>query len=493
MWQLPIDRNVSSSDLNYSVVFDPTAEGAIQTAKCPYPAFSGSLTRVCVANSTNWAAVVQGQCTRHICPTGLYKNTINEYPWPGSHPVKVTRTVQIPAGEYGSCIQVPYCSKFSPTGSCVDADGDSGYVTMTCQLDASWELTGGTFIPAVEYEGARMTQSALSAVSFYSEFARVVSGAMHQGGMAGSWALLPTTGVFTAVTIGLNTERRQVFSTAAGPMDRSVVEATRTIGMSSAAGNVTSLSPQHIAAGRAAAAFARVACREMGYSAAPVATNCRGLAQLLDALPHQATSNATKQLLAALCPELAHASSTSNETNCPNWFEVRDPPIGNPANTQLQWARAYASNPEQKGTMFRAIHDSDLPSWQHLQSFSQVGPVPESPSCDGTEANVTRCFQHQMMIPLKMRQSWTRNCHQRMLVACSDPTATMAVGEQKELQTWVIGDGDGDGARALKGPTVFEKTHGPVNCSTGILATREEIQRGVERLCWGTLLDVEHT
>jgi hypothetical protein len=347
---------------------------------------------------------------------------------------------------------------------------------MRCQ-SGTMRMTGGTCVLALAYEGARMTQSNQTAAMLFSHFVRAVNSSLQQS--LGS-ALLPKTGVFTSVTVGLGGERRHVFSTAAGPLNRGN-ETSGTINTSWVDGAGT---PQERSGGRAAAAFARVACKEMGYDRAPVVTNCRGLAQLLAALPPEQDTNTT-ELLLTLCPDIAQS-----DNGCSNWFEVRDPPINDPENTQLDWVRVHA---HKKGhaVVYRDEHSAELPIWQHLQRFNKVGPVPESPSCDGSERSVVRCFQHQMMISSQMRQSWTRSCGQRMLIACSGPKSGVAHLPTKQLisHTWVIGDSTDNAASALRHPKVFAAVNGPLKCSTGQLATTEEIENDVASLCWGTVLD----
>ena len=50
--------------------------------------------------------------------------------------------------------------------------------------------------------------------------------------------------------------------------------------------------------------------------------------------------------------------------------------------------------------------------------LNKPGPVPESPSCDGEEGSVIRCFQHQIMIPQKTQQAGIAATHaSRMLWA----------------------------------------------------------------------------
>eukprot|EP01046_Picozoa_sp_COSAG06_P074543 COSAG06_NODE_22848_length_710_cov_2.464812_1_plen_167_part_10 len=112
--------------------------------------------------------------------------------------------------------------------------------------------------------------------------------------------ILTSGGVLGAITVGFAGERRDVVSTELEPLNRSVNgltgrnKRTTTIDTSSintGKGISEPLSMDgiaHRAGGRAAAAFARVACRELGYAdiengrhGAPLVTNCQGLANLL--------------------------------------------------------------------------------------------------------------------------------------------------------------------------------------------------------------------
>jgi hypothetical protein len=240
--------------------------------------------------------------------------------------------------------------------------------------------------------------------------------------------------------------------------------------------------------GRSAAAFARVACRELGYEAAPVVTNCQGLAQLLDALPHGLVNDTA--MLSELCPE--HGNDAESE--CNSGFEVREPPIDDPENHQLDWVRANAETTEHIGVVARAVYAEDLPLWNRLQQFVSLGPVPESPSCDGSEDSVVRCFQHQMVIRHQLRQTWTRRCNKRMLVACSNPSISASIANQPKAMhtgTWVVGDSAVDGSdapRMLERPKVFDDVRGPLDCVTGELASDAEIRESIGDLCWGTVL-----
>jgi hypothetical protein len=414
--------------------------------------------------------------------------------------------------------------------------------------------------------------------------------------------ILASDGVLGAITVGFAGERRDVVSTELEPLNRSVNALTghgrnkraTTIDTSSMGKDkgkdkdkdkeISEPPPlsmsmdgiAHRAGGRAAAAFARVACRELGYAdingrhGAPLVTNCQGLANLLAELEQldSSVANATADsalLLSHLCPELHGSGGTSGETTgtggkdgapqqqqpalCHNWLEVRDPPISDPSSTQLDWVQANAMA-NHKGVVLQtqsgsasasdsASATASAPaSTEHVEGFGfagpgiwkgKVGPIPESPSCSGSEDSVLRCFPHQMIMPLQPtpepeppqpddkdgdnddaiahqgpvvgRQQWTRPCSQRILVGCSAaPTASGG--------TWVIGDQpvvsssagamrqeeeeeeEGQGQLYMYGAKIFGDVGeaGPVNCSTGQPATELEIRTAVHELCWGTLL-----
>ena len=386
--------------------------------------------------------------------------------------------------------------------------------------------------------------------------------------------ILASDGVLGAITVGFAGERRDVVSTELEPLNRSVNALTgrnkraTTIDTSSMGKDkdkdkdkeISEPPPlsmsmdgiAHRAGGRAAAAFARVACRELGYAdmngrhGAPLVTNCQGLANLLAELEQldSSVANATADsalLLSHLCPELHGSGGTSGETTgtggkdgapqqqqpalCHNWLEVRDPPISDPSSTQLDWVQANAMA-NHKGVVLTEHVEGGFAGgiWK-----GKVGPIPESPSCSGSEDSVLRCFPHQMIMPLQPtpepeppqpddkdgdnddaiahqgpvvgRQQWTRPCSQRILVGCSAaPTASGG--------TWVIGDQpvvsssagamrqeeeeeeEGQGQLYMYGAKIFGDVGeaGPVNCSTGQPATELEIRTAVHELCWGTLL-----
>ena len=472
----PVDK------LSHSVMFSSTAEGESAEVSCPGPAFTGKLVRRCMPNSTAWTAPV-GNCTRHQCEA-------TEYSFKSLTPRGQTMvTVRVPQTDYGISVQVPVCERFTGTGSCVDETGDGGWTAMECGSFGGWrhsvqDVEAGNYVSASSIEATGLSHSTQVAGSLYSSFVRGVSTALRSPPGA-SWAL-PSTGVFAAIAVTLaGGEQRHVFSTRFGPMDRSHPDTEAVFDTVAAAANTTLGGIFSRSVGRSAAAFARVACKELGYEAAPVVTNCQGLVQLLAALPHQTVNNTA--MLSALCPE-----HRLEESECPSWFEVRDPPINDPDNTQLDWVRANAYTKEHAGVVARAADAESLPQWGHLRQFSSVGPVPESPSCDGTEDAIVRCFQHQMIIPQKTRQSWTRRCNRRMLVACSNPVPSESESEWQG-GTWVVGDSsttttDNSPPSTLKHPKIFDDVRGPLDCRTGQLASDADIQHRVEELCWGTIL-----
>eukprot|EP01047_Picozoa_sp_COSAG01_P073749 COSAG01_NODE_12114_length_1798_cov_23.839317_1_plen_71_part_10 len=71
-----------------------------------------------------------------------------------------------------------------------------------------------------------------------------------------------------------------------------------------------------------------------------------------------------------------------------------------------------------------------------------------------------------------------------MLIACSGPKSGVAHLPAKQLisHTWVIGDSTDNAASALRHPKVFAAVNGPLKCSTGQLATTEEIENDVASL-----------
>lgn len=471
---------------SHSVIFTASFEGTTAEGSCPQPAFTGKLVRKCMPNSTSWSASVSGNCTRHQCETTAYSfKTL--LPLGYDAQMKMV-SVNIPKTDYGTSVQVPICKKFTNTGSCVDDGGDAGFIAMECVSPGGQfarNIARGVYASAAFFEGARLSHSTEIAASLYSSFVRGVSTAIRSP-PGSSWSF-PTTGsgVFAAITVALNGERRPVFSTRFGPMDRrfdseATIDTAPTTVSNTTLGRIFARS-----VGRSAAAFARVACRELGYEAAPVVTNCQGLAQLLDSLPHM---NGTA-MLSVLCPEQTSEHGTDIESECSSGFEVREPPINTSESSQLDWVKANAQKTEHIGTVARAAHVEDLPLWNHLQQFGRVGPVPESPSCDGSEDSVVRCFQHQMVIAHKLQQSWTRRCNKRMLVACSNPSESARPEAMRVTGTWVVGDSVDDTAasRMLEHPKVFDDVRGPLDCVTGELASDAKIQESIRELCWGTV------
>lgn len=205
--------------------------------------------------------------------------------------------------------------------------------------------------------------------------------------------------------------------------------------------------------GRAAAAFTRVACRELGFSFAPFVTTCEGMRQLLAALPSNNTA-----LLDTLCPENADL-----DAECEDWLEVREPALAD--EHHLSWVRANALA-NHRGVLARGADEDGLPDWAALNASSWVvGPVPESPSCGACEHSVVQCFQ--AILPIEELRGWKRRCSSRLLVGCGSvvhPQHSAASG------TWVAGDSDGDavgGPSALELPKIFVMADGPSDCASG--------------------------
>jgi hypothetical protein len=299
--------------------------------------------------------------------------------------------------------------------------GDAGYVGLNCDSSGRWNVDdeASLFMSALSYDTLRMSKSLPLARSMYHTFATSVAGAV-QPPTGSSW-ILPVEGVLTPVTIGLDTERREVFATANSPTDRAdrpgSIDTNRKHDSQSMTDRIHAL-----AGGRAAAAFARVACAEFGFKEAPFVTSCQGLASLLDDLPYRPPE--AVKMLGELCPEIQMYPESGSE--CPNWLEVRDPPSNDVTNTQMEWLRASSRTPaDTDGFHAAPIHEvADIyeqADWRDPKSFADVGPVPESPSCDGSEDSVLRCFQRQMIIPIARRKSWKRHCSRRIIVGCSDP------------------------------------------------------------------------
>ena len=301
---------------------------------------------------------------------------------------------------------------------------------------------------------------------------------------------LPKQGVLSAVSIGLDAERRDVMATAHGPAERAGGDASHSINAAPGRLHRESGWTHSRANGRASAAFARVACRELGFASSPFVTTCAGLQQLLSVTNSSgtgasATDAATSGMLHQLCPELQDPSAV-----CPNWLEVQEPNLD--SSLHLDWLRSSVlPNRRFQGVPFhlQPTDDGDVPDWRTINASDwAVGPVPISPSCGGSEASVMQCFQHQVIIPIEQRKAWVRPCAHRMIVACSAESAS-APG------TWVVGDSKtestaGLGApSAIRLPKIFAGTDGPLGCASGNPAALAEIATATAgTLCWGSVL-----
>lgn len=158
----------------------------------------------------------------------------------------------------------------------------------------------------------------------------------------------------------------------------------------------------------------------------------------------------------------------------------------------LDWLRSSVlPNHRFQGVPFhlQPTDDGDVPDWRTMNvSDWVVGPVPSSPSCAGSEANVMQCFQHQVIMPIEQRKAWVRPCAHRMIVACS--------GESSSVPgTWVVGDSRTESSpglsppSAIRLPKIFAGTDGPLDCASGTPAALAEIATATPgKLCWGSVL-----
>lgn len=395
-------------------------EGLTQVTECPHPGFDGQLIQQCMKNVT-WGQRT-GQCTRRMCHStvttfGTSVRTFNSSTYSGYLQIPVSA----PETEYGHSVQVAICKHFTRTGSCKDNTADAGYQRLTCDPASGKYVVNdesSTFASALSYDKLRMSKPLPLAQSMYRTFTSSVSRAV-QVPQGSSWRL-PADGVLSSVTIGFEGERREVFATANSPLERSDCSGSIDTNPSYDPNSMTKRI-RALAGGRAAASFARVACAELGFNEAPFVTTCQGLASLLNDVPYH-VPNATK-MLAELCPEVQSADSASSE--CPNWLELRDP-LDDVHNTQMGWLRASLLTPVDDdglhaAPVFEVADATRLPDWRNIKSFTNAGPVPESPSCDGTETSVLRCFQRQMIIPVAQRKLWKRHCSRRVILGCSKP------------------------------------------------------------------------
>ena len=493
------------------LTFESIRAESTQSSKCPGPIFEGVVTQQCFSNGS-WGAR-EGTCTRRRCKGGVKSFTAFAGSYNSTRKAFTPTALTVPDTKFGDIVQVPCCSTFSGTGSCVDnpqstySCGTVGAIVSSCRRASAGfvsfacgsttpkasapdhQLTASTYVFAQEYNTKMRTPKDL-ATKFYDRFVGYIAPVLRLQHLQTTWQL-PKSGVLSAVSVGLSDEWRDVIATTQRSTDRAYASTSGSIDTVPDRRQDKSGWMHKRASGRAAAAFARTACRELGYQSSPFVTTCMGLQQLLRQVEggHSTTRNSsnrsTLRLLNQLCPELEREWPGGDST-CSNWLEVREPNLNN--KIHLDWLNASAAQNRQGAKFLSPPTDTaDFPDWVTMNSSSWLlGPVPMSPSCDGTEKSVMQCFQHQVIIPVEQRRAWTRPCKHKMIVACSTESPSLA-------GTWVAGewrqDVGADGPSAIDYPKIFSNTGGPLDCATGKPATDVDIATATARtLCWGTAL-----
>lgn len=316
----------------------------------------------------------------------------------------------------------------------------------------------------------------------------------------GSWSL-PAEGILASVSTAPQLHQ-QSGGTGAGGSSlsdwRPVVSSNEVSTVATATtidARMNSAKPLSDAAGRSAAAFADVSCRQFGYDRAVAVTNCRTLLDIersSSSSTGQKKGNVSASAFALLCPELGAGDKLSK--TCPSWLEV---PKQSDAATfnQFDWLWGLA----QPQAMYNALSFGRKQGWP--------GPMPYLSSCSGRESNLAQCFQSQVLkwmhlgspTPIATRQP----CLNKILVGCANHGHGGGSGSGGgESGTWVLGDQDvgheaGGAWGNVQSPKIFT-SYGLRNCSTGReirgddQAALAQVAHSTEgELCWGQLLTRE--
>jgi hypothetical protein len=300
--------------------------------------------------------------------------------------------------------------------------------------------------------------------------------------------------------------------------------------------------------GRAAAAFADVSCRQLGFKRAVVVTNCQALFHMRRTLSNdhddanadwwadRRALDPETDVFLELCPEFRgdgpEQRNSLAETMCPRWLEVAEKPLWR--NSEMEaWLRGNALNslaPEN----FSLAYDS---FFRYHQMKNATGnwtldvfdPLPAMSSCSGVENDIRQCFWSQLQDRFQSRSSesrqpetrpQTRPCVWKIVVGCTNEHSNTALAAAADAVAnasavpvsahegvWVLGDQPEDlslGSIGVEGnyykPKIFSHFDGPYNCTTGQRVPESQIAKrkwnasassgsAAADWCWGRLTE----
>ena len=517
--------------LAHTLTFDATNPGPERmVVECRSPSYSGQMSARCDASTNTWVDI-QGSCEYQICPAESRTVTLDngvtvrtrfppqEYRTdPGAPPTSVAQ-LMIRDGIRSPWDVVPCCSSFSFTGSCIGDEASFGWMVSRCDAQGNrvmyqnpddeqdWARRSPWYAkqifrcqPLSTVHGPRLDQSVADAEQLWKGF-RLNTGDMSD--LTKRRWTLPETGIFASVSMQMDLSSLggkagkwyPVFSTRTDDIAENhnpnpVTIDTRPEGEVSAFQDPDEYSHYQRGKGRAAAAFAQVACRQLGYRRAAVVTNCRALNNNhLTKKPHPDPwwDAHGKSLRELACPEV-HAGDKRTKT-CPSSHLV----LLSQGDTLRQGMAVWLNHHVQFPWINESVYD--MTQWRDWD-----GPMPTFSSCMGSETEVARCFQSQVQ---QARRSYgqperTRPCLSKVLLGCTNENSRPAREGSppytaEEEGVWVIGDSKSDDVLSDEmywSPKIFTDVGGPWNCTSGEPLTPEEIATATDATaCWGKLLD----
>eukprot|EP01049_Picozoa_sp_SAG25_P009988 SAG25_NODE_1041_length_4198_cov_3.851915_4_plen_574_part_00 len=312
-WASP--RWLQMQRIGASLNFDALPEGESATVPCPRPppdwptqtaqvypvrgitfgrfyhTFApGNVTRRCLPHSQTWGQM-EGACVLQQCAAGPQLLHL------GTAEVPLQRRIQLPAVDLGMAARVDCCGQFTNAGGCADPMALHGTIEVACGLDGNWlkNPTKGACMPA--NISLRMDGGVVRARKLYEHMRRhILNGHGSRQFMVSKETLipggvlpkrsLPPGGVLGSISVRLGHEwRRLAAKQLFTYYDKNTGDGNVTGGWS-----VDSLAKWMVldqsqsrsrqASGRSLAATARVACRQLGYVAAPLVLPCAALVLL---------------------------------------------------------------------------------------------------------------------------------------------------------------------------------------------------------------------
>lgn len=581
------------------------------TVDCPSPQYAGAISATCTPNSSRWqnwgGECLLQYCPAQWQLLAFSDNQTDQTNHNHSSSRSLMRTyavrVHLPQQEAVSAVSaelpkdatglslslsemnavvqasgsdlwsvVPCCGRLSRTGSCLDQNGSCGYIMSRCARNENGELghqswrSNGSWVSLSDnavmqaectslseaVAGVKLEQTSIDAAVLYRKFAHALRRQISPS-VAKHW-ILPLNGSLSSVSVSMRGLHGG--SGKSGSGWRPVVSVPRH-GSSAAidAGTPSGRQPRDPSSvynryyefGRAAAGFADVSCRQLGWKRAAAVTNCQALYNMRfkfqldnddaneDWWAARRALDPETDVFLELCPEFRgngpKARNSLSRTMCPRWLEVADEPLGQTPKWEA-WLRVNALNnltPEN----FSLAYDSFFRSMPYTENAGPNGkqvspdffnPLPETSSCSGAESDIRQCFWAQLQEMLRNRsvdspQAMVRPCTWKIVVGCTNEHSNTSLVEARAAGTekvplpsahegiWVLGDQPYDDGLTLGvdenfwTPKIFTHFDGPYNCSTAMPVPELQIAQrawsssakatnSAADWCWGKLLDV---